>query len=432
MTSALSDLLTKIIRKGCLEVTYADGRVETFGDGSGEKVSLLLTDEKAEQDLYNDPQLKLGELYMQGRMQVTAGDIYELLALIKSNTLAEDLTFGMIWRGIARIALTKLESLSPVNHNRRNIAHHYDLSAKLYDLFLDEDWQYSCAYFNPPGITLEEAQLAKKRHIAAKLLLEPGQRGVEIGSGWGGMAMYLAEMGEMDMTGITLSTEQLAVSRDRADRRGLSGNVRFNLQDYRTMQAEPFDRIVSVGMFEHVGKKNYLNFFKKMFELMKDDGVMLLHFIGQPYPAVINNPFFEKYIFPGGYIPSLAEVAPAIEKSGLIVRDLEIMPMHYAHTLRAWRERFVARKADAIALYDEAFFRMWEFYLAGSEMAFTHENFSIFQFQLAKSQHATPDNRDYMYRREQELKEKEARRRPLEPVSSEVHWEEDEKVAAMA
>ena len=433
MTSVLSGLLTKIIRKGSLTITGADGRVETFGDGSGDRVALHFTDPEAEREIYEDAQLKLGEMYMQGRMRVTSGDIYDLLALVKSNTLAEDLSFGMIWRSIARIALTRLASLSPVNHNRRNIAHHYDLSAKLYDLFLDEDWQYSCAYYNPPGISLEEAQLAKKRHIAAKLLLEPGQRGIEIGSGWGGMAMYLAELGGIDMTGITLSTEQLAVSRGRAERRGLSSKVRFNLQDYRTMKVEPFDRIVSVGMFEHVGRRNYLNFFRKMNELMKDDGVMLLHFIGQPYPALINNPFFEKYIFPGGYIPSLAEVAPAIEKAGLIVRDLEVMPMHYAQTLRHWRERFVARKAEAIALYDEQFFRMWEFYLAGSEMAFTHENFSIFQFQLAKSQRATPDNRDYMYLRELELKEREARRRPLEPVSAGLYEKEDgRRVAAMA
>ena len=416
MASSLRDLLSKIIRTGNLEVIGADARLQSFGDGTGTPVRLRFTDQAAEDELHADPQLKLGELYMQGRMLVERGDIYELLALIKSNTLAEDLSFGMIWRGLARIAEARLRALLPVNNNRRNVAHHYDLSAKLFDLFLDDDWQYSCAYFNPPGITLDEAQLAKKRHIAAKLMVEKGHRVLEIGSGWGGMAMYLAETAGADVTGITLSTEQLAVSRLRVEKHGLTESVRFMLQDYRSMSAQPFDRIVSVGMFEHVGRAHFATYFRKVAELMTDDGVMLLHSIGQPYPALVNNPFFEKYIFPGGYIPSVAEVLPAIEKAGLLVRDLEILPWHYAHTLRHWRQRFVARKAEAVALYDEAFFRMWEFYLAGSEMAFTHENFFIFQLQLTRSQNVVPDNRDYIGAREAVLKAAEEGRRPLEKV----------------
>ncbi|MFN6985252.1 MAG: class I SAM-dependent methyltransferase, partial [Rhizobium oryzihabitans] len=323
-----------------------------------------------------------------------------------------------IWRGMARIIAARIRMHLPVNHNKSNVAHHYDLSAKLFDLFLDEDWQYSCAYFNPPGISLYEAQVAKKRHIAAKLMTEPGQSVLEIGSGWGGMAMYIAESAGADVTGITLSEEQLRVSRDRAAKRGLAGNVRFELQDYRYLPASrKFDRIVSVGMFEHVGPTHYRDYFDKVAEVLDDRGVMVLHSIGQPYPALATNPFIEKYIFPGGYIPSLAEVLPAIQKSGLLVKDIEILPMHYAHTLRHWRERFVARKAEAIALYDERFFRMWEFYLAGSEMAFTHENFHIFQIQLAKDRDAVPHNRDYIARNEERLLEFEKTRPPLEKVA---------------
>jgi cyclopropane-fatty-acyl-phospholipid synthase len=416
MTSKLEGLLKRIVRSGSLEVAFADGRRVTFGDGSGQTVALRFADARTEDELFTDPQLKLGETYMDGRLVIEAGDIYDLVALIKSNTLAEDLTFGMIWRGVARMALARLRSLLPVNHNRRNVAHHYDLSAGLLDLFLDADWQYSCAYFQPESLSLDEAQVAKKRHIAAKLLLEEGQRVLEIGSGWGGMAMYLAEAAGVEVSGITLSSEQLRVSRGRADKRGLAGRVRFDLQDYRTMKAAPFDRIVSVGMFEHVGRASYGLFFRKVAELLKEDGVMLLHSIGQPFPARVNNPFIEHYIFPGGYIPSVAEVLPAIEKAGLLVRDIEILPHHYARTLRLWRQRFLARREEAEALYDARFVRMWEFYLAASEMAFTHENFFIFQMQIARSNAAVPDNRDYIAERERLLAGFDARRAPLEKV----------------
>ncbi|MFA7413187.1 MAG: cyclopropane-fatty-acyl-phospholipid synthase family protein [Rhizobium sp.] len=416
MTSKLKDLLNRIIRTGTLNVTTADGRRHAFGDGSGKAVEIRFNDKNAETELVADPQLKLGEIYMDGRMAMDAGEIYDLLALVKSNTLSEDLTFGMVWRGLARYAASELRSLLPVNHNRQNVAHHYDLSAKLFDLFLDPDWQYSCAYFDPPGISLDEAQVAKKRHIAAKLLLEEGQRVLEIGSGWGGMAMYLAESSGVDVNGITLSSEQLRVSRGRVEKRGLADRVRFDLQDYRTMKAKPFDRIVSIGMFEHVGRRNFQRYFRKAAELLKDDGVMLLHSIGQPTPPLINSPFIEKYIFPGGYIPSLAQVLPAVEKAGLAIRDIEILPLHYAQTLRHWRERFLARKQEAVALYDERFFRMWEFYLAGSEMAFTHQNFFIFQMQIAKNPFVIPDNRNYIAEREKTLALFDKTRPALEQV----------------
>ncbi|MCF1467454.1 class I SAM-dependent methyltransferase [Agrobacterium vitis] len=416
MASSLRGMLMRIIRKGMLEVIGADGQMQRFGDGSGPPIAIHFFDDQAEDEIYRDAQLKLGEIYMQGRMAFEKGDIYDLLALVKTNTLVSDLTFPMLWRGLLRVVAAKARGALTVNRNRRNVAHHYDLSAKLFDLFLDEDWQYSCAYFNPPGISLEEAQLAKKRHIAAKLMAEPGQRVLEIGSGWGGMAIYLAETCGVDVSGITLSEEQLKVSRERAGKRGLGDKLRFDLQDYRTLKSQPFDRLVSVGMFEHVGPTHYRHYFRKVHELMQDDGVMILHSIGQPYPALYNNPFFEKYIFPGGYIPSLAEVLPAIEKSGLLVADCEILPMHYAHTLRHWRNRFMARREEAARLYDERFVRMWEFYLAGSEMAFTHEDFFIFQLQITKKRMSVPDNRDYIAGREEALKAAEALRAPLEKV----------------
>ncbi len=416
MASSLHSLLDKIVKTGNLIVTGPSG-LQSFGDGRGKRVALSFSDEHAMDEIAADPALKLAEMYMEGRMSVVEGDIYDFLALIKSNTLSEALTFGMVWRGMARIIASRIKMHLPVNHNKQNVAHHYDLSAKLFDLFLDQDWQYSCAYFNPPDITLDEAQLAKKRHIVAKLMPEPGHRVLEIGSGWGGMAMYLAESSGVDVTGITLSEEQLRVSRDRAEKRGLTDIVRFQLQDYRYLPPDTkYDRIVSVGMFEHVGPTHYREYFQKAAEVLENDGVMLLHSIGQPYPALATNPFIEKYIFPGGYIPSLAEVLPAIEKAGLLVKDIEILPMHYAHTLRHWRERFVARKTDALALYDERFFRMWEFYLAGSEMAFTHENFHIFQILLAKRGGVVPDNRDFIARNEVLLMEFEKTRAPLEKV----------------
>ncbi|MCY1664476.1 SAM-dependent methyltransferase [Rhizobium sp. SL86] len=417
MASSLRTLVAKIIKIGSLTVRGPSGE-ETFGKGGGRKVTIRFTDVQAEEELAADPALKLGELYMEGRLLIDEGDIYEFLALVKDNTLSEGLTFGMVWRGLLRIGASLFRNRVPINHNRRNVAHHYDLDGRLFSLFLDQDWQYSCAYFNPPGISLDEAQLAKKRHIAAKLMPEPGQRVLEIGSGWGGMALYLAETSGVDVTGITLSEEQLKVSRQRVENRGLHGKVRFQLQDYRTLKPEvTFDRIVSVGMFEHVGRTNYANFFRKVNEVLSEDGVMILHSIGQPTVSYVTNPFIEKYIFPGGYIPALSEVLPHIEKAGLLVSDMEILPMHYAHTLRHWRERFLARKAEVLALYDERFFRMWEFYLAGSEMAFTHENFFIFQVQLKKKRDAVPHHRDYIGKREAALRSFEQARAPLDQIA---------------
>jgi cyclopropane-fatty-acyl-phospholipid synthase len=363
-------------------------------------------DRAAERQLVLNPALALGELYMDSRLVVTRGCIYDVLALISSN---------LAWtepHGIAK-AMTRLRSkLRPIsqrNNQRRakhNVAHHYDLDGRLYELFLDDDRQYSCAYFERPSQSLNDAQLSKKRHIAAKLLVEPGHRVLDIGCGWGGLALYLADLCCAEVTGVTLSEEQLAIAAARAQERGLAEHVNFRLQDYRAVM-ETFDRIVSVGMFEHVGVGYYGAFFDKAAQLLSDDGVILLHSIGRMDGPGATNPWMEKYIFPGGYAPSLSEVLPAIERAGLIITDIEILRLHYAETLRAWREHFLARREEAQALYDERFCRMWEFYLAACECAFRHSGLMVFQIQLAKRLDAVPLTRDYIGQNEAELRTKE-------------------------
>ena len=415
MPSTTSTMMKKIVRKGSLRLTLPTGASHTYGDGSESTIAIRVTDDEADHAIATDPALKLGEMYMEGRLILEEGNIFDFLSLLARNGIRKAATPRIIAHSLARILAFQASSRLPINRNLKNVSHHYDLSAKLFDLFLDEDWQYSCAYFEPREISLDEAQLAKKRHIAAKLQLQPGNRVLEIGSGWGGLGMYLAESSGVDVTGITLSEEQLKVSRTRAEKRGLAEKVRFELTDYRDLKGQ-YDRIVSVGMFEHVGVGNFRNFFRKISEVLDKQGVMVLHSIGRTKPNYATNPFIEKYIFPGGYIPSLAEVLPAVEKAGLLVKDIEILPMHYAWTLRAWRERFVAKRDQAVALYDENFFRMWEFYLAASEVAFRHDRLFIFQLQLARHQDMVPFDRNYIARREAELREFEAGRRGLERV----------------
>jgi cyclopropane-fatty-acyl-phospholipid synthase len=306
-----------------------------------------------------------------------------------------------------RYALRNLAQRNNIVRARRNTAHHYDLDARLYQLFLDQDQQYSCAYFERDGATLDEAQLAKKRHIAAKLLVTPGDRVLDIGCGWGGMALYLAEVCGAHVTGITLSTEQLAVARRRAKEAEQQSRADFHLQDYREIK-ERFDRIVSVGMFEHVGIGFYDAFFQQVARLLDDNGVMLLHTIGLGGPPAPTNPWVAKYIFPGGYLPSLSEITPAIERAGLLVTDVEILRFHYAETLKLWRERFLARRAEAAALYDERFCRMWEFYLAAAECTFRFEQTVVFQIQITKSMQSVPVTRDYIASREADLRRRDS------------------------
>src|SRR5271167_2767751 len=407
MNAVFKAYLRRLVRKGRLEVETADGTVETFGDGTGPLLGVKLLDRAAEWKLMLNPALSLGELYMDGRIIVTKGDLYSLLEL-GARDLAE--LEGMFWGKAlnqARMALRDLHQRNDRRRARRNIAQHYDLNERLYGLFLDSDRQYSCAYFEYPGQSLEDAQTAKKRHIAAKLLPEDGATALDIGCGFGGLGLYLGGVAGARVTGVTLSEEQFAVATSRARQMGLADRVDFRLQDYRDVP-EKFDRIVSVGMFEHVGVNHYDEFFTKVRDLLKDDGVMLLHSIGRNSVPGVTNPWIRKYIFPGGYIPSLSEVLPAIERAGLFVTDIEILRLHYAETLRAWRERFMANREQAAELYDERFCRMWEFYLAGSETSFRVDGHMVFQIQIARRQDAVPLTRDYLAELEAELRRREA------------------------
>jgi cyclopropane-fatty-acyl-phospholipid synthase len=405
MFRLLDILLHRIVRSGSLTYIDAGGTAHRYGDGCGRDVVVRITDKRLERQLVLDPQLALGEGYMQGRLKMVEGRIYDLLALLLSNIQYQPeprWTRGLV---VARYLIRRLLQFNPSGRAQRNVAHHYDINGAIYDLFLDRDRQYSCAYFTE-GASLEEAQLAKKRHLAAKLAIAPGQRVLDIGSGWGGLGLYLAKIAHCDVTGVTLSNEQLKISRERAVREGLARAARFEFKDYRKVEGR-FDRIVSVGMFEHVGVNHYVTYFRKVRELLADDGVAVIHSIGRSEPPAVTNPFIGKYIFPGGYIPALSEMVAAIERSGLMISDLEILRLHYADTLRAWRERFLANWDKAADILDERFCRMWEFYLAGSETAFRYQNLVVFQVQLVKRIGALPTTRDYMLTDEHRLREQE-------------------------
>ncbi|HEV2628880.1 MAG TPA: cyclopropane-fatty-acyl-phospholipid synthase family protein [Pseudolabrys sp.] len=406
MERLLQVLLGTFLRRGDFTLTTSRGKTFRFGDGTGTPVAVRLTSPSAEWGLILDPELKFGEAYMDGTLVVEQGSIADVLAVAlgQKSELPQWSRPQWILRYLAR----RLVQFNPRKRSRRNVAHHYDLDGQLYSLFLDADRQYSCAYFETPDASLDDAQLAKKRHLAAKLLLARGKRVLDIGCGWGGLGLYLAEMTGADVTGVTLSQEQYGIANSRAAERGLGDRTRFNLQDYRDVKG-PFDRIVSVGMFEHVGVGHYREFFRKTADLLADDGVMVLHSICRSEGPGITNPWIGKYIFPGGYIPALSEVLPYIEKAGLLVTDIEILRLHYAETLKAWRERFLAHREDAERIYDRRFVRMWEFYLAASEMSFREQNMMNFQIQITKRQGVTPMTRDYIGREEQRLRASEGR-----------------------
>jgi len=401
MLFLLDVMLRRIVRCGDLTFHDARGSPHRYGNGAGPPLVVRVASRRVEWHLVLDPQLALGESYMTGALKMERGRIYDLLELLLSNAQAHPVpAWARVLDGV-RYLIRRAVQFNPAGRARRNVAHHYDIDGAIYDLFLDSDRQYSCAYFTP-GADLEEAQLAKKRHLAAKLAIEPGQRLLDIGSGWGGLALYLAKAAGCEVTGVTLSTQQHAISNERAAREGLSRSVRFDFLDYRKIVGR-FDRIVSVGMFEHVGVSHYGTYFKKVRELLSENGVALIHTIGRSEPPAVTNPFIAKYIFPGGYIPALSEVVAAIERSGLVLTDIEILRLHYAETLRAWRERFLANWDKAAAILDEQFCRMWEFYLAGSETAFRYQGLVVFQLQLARRVATLPITRDYMWLDEQRL-----------------------------
>ncbi|MFB9262047.1 class I SAM-dependent methyltransferase [Bradyrhizobium erythrophlei] len=404
MDRLLRYVLGHFIQRGSITFTTASGMKFTCGDGTGEPVTVRFLTTSAECRVLLNPELYLGEAFMDGSFVVEQGTIADVLAILMGQAeMLPNISRLQWW---LRYLVRRAQQLNVRGRSRTNVAHHYDLDGRLYSLFLDADKQYSCAYFEAPDMTLDDAQLAKKRHLAAKLLIQPGNRVLDIGSGWGGLGLYLAEMTGADVTGVTLSTEQLQIANARAAEKNLAQSARFLLQDYRDIPG-PFDRIVSVGMFEHVGVAFYETFFKRCAELLSGDGVMLLHSIGRSTGPDVTSGWISKYIFPGGYIPALSEVMPAIEKAGLLVCDMEILRLHYAETLKAWRERFMARREEAVRLYDERFALMWEFYLAASEMSFRKQNMMNFQLQLTKRQGVVPMTRDYIVREEARLRVKE-------------------------
>ncbi|MEM8551846.1 MAG: cyclopropane-fatty-acyl-phospholipid synthase family protein [Pseudomonadota bacterium] len=403
MNRIFSAYLRRILRQGHLKVIGPDCSIQAFGDGTGPLIVMQLLDERVSDELLRNPELALGEAYMDGRIRMETGTIADLLMLVVQCEGYDAPHWPAALKRIGRLAGRRLAQFNPPSIARRNVKAHYDIGDDLYRLFLDPDWQYSCAYFEHDGASLEEAQLAKKRHLAAKLSLSPGQRVLDIGCGWGGLGLYLAQQTGADVRGITLSDEQLARAKDRARSSGLPNPPRFELRDYRKM-AGTFDRIVSVGMFEHVGVGHYDRFFGTCRRLLDPDGVMVLHSIGRTGPPGATNPFISKYIFPGGYIPSLSEVFPALERHGFIVSDVEILRLHYAETLRHWRERFIANWQAAAELMDERFCRMWEFYLAGSEAAFRAGHMMVFQIQMVRSVNTLPIVRGYMSEAEAALR----------------------------
>ena len=394
----LAQVLARIVSEGQLTIVDETGRLHQIkGAKAGPAVTMRVHDWWTGIRLALRPRLALGEAYMDGRLTVEQGDLYDLLDLLGRNMTAVDSTAMMRWSYTLQRWLRVLEQYNPVGKAQKNVAHHYDLKGELYDFFLDPDRQYSCAYFRTGNESLEMAQADKKLHIASKLLLKPGQKVLDIGSGWGGMGLYLARSFDVDVTGVTLSREQHGMSNRRATEAGIADRVRFKLIDYREEPGR-YDRIVSVGMFDHVGAAHYLEYFRKVKDLLTDDGVMLLHSIGRMEPPGGTNTWLRKYIFPGGYTPALSEVLSAIEKAGLWVTDIEILRLHYAETLRHWRQRFLANREriKEMAGYDDRFCRMWEFYLAGCEVAFRYMQQMVFQIQIARRQDAVPLVRDYM------------------------------------
>jgi cyclopropane-fatty-acyl-phospholipid synthase len=406
----LTHMLKSFVRVGTLTVIDADGRRHVFAGAPGPTVTMRLTDRALYRKLVFNPELHAGEAYMDGRLCFEEGSgLRDFLTLFSVNRL----TLGSypLQRALRWVshAFRRFQQANPVGKARRNVAHHYDLGNDLYRLFLDEGLQYSCAYFLHDNETLEEAQRNKLRLIAAKLDLKPGLKILDIGSGWGELALYLASIEDIDVTGVTLSEEQHALSNTRAQQLGLSDRVRFHLCDYREVSGR-FDRIVSVGMFEHVGVQHYPEFFAKANALLRDDGVMLLHSIGHMSPPGTASPWLRKYIFPGAYSPALSEVFTAVEQASLWVTDLELLRLHYARTLQHWYRRFEANRAKIPAMYDERFCRMWEFYLLSAEMMFLTGSQLVFQMQLARKRDAVPVVRDYITDVQRRYREKELTR----------------------
>lgn len=393
--------LRKIVRYGSLTVIDVKGGKHVFSGEGGGSVTIRLKDPRLHYRLFHNAQIALGEAYTDGTIVLEKGSISEFLDICLANQRTLDNTFLQKALGVFRKMHSVFRTYNPVNAAQRKVAHHYDLRDELFDLFLDSDRQYSCGYFKNVSDDLEMAQHSKKLHLAAKLLLKKGQRVLDIGSGWGGLGLFLAGLEEISVDGVTLSKEQHKYSCERASKSRFSNNVRFHLKDYREL-VEKYDRIVSVGMLEHVGPRHYGEFYNKVNDLLSDDGVALIHCIGKFNDPSPQNSWMEKYIFPGAYTPTLSEQFPWIERSNLFVTDVEILRIHYAETLRLWRDAFDKNRKKIANMYDEKFCRMWEFYLAGCEAAFRHGVLMVFQIQLGKALDTVPLTRDYIYDFEKE------------------------------
>jgi cyclopropane-fatty-acyl-phospholipid synthase len=410
--SLVSRYLASIVKRGTLAVTFADGSCRTFGSPAAgfPDVALRFTDKRVPRDIVLDPRLGAAEAYIEDRLVLEQGGIMELVELLRSNapwdrggTIGQPSALRRIGN---RIAFAR-ESVNNRIGSRRNVAHHYDIGNDLYRMMLDsEHMQYSCAYWAEGVKTLGQAQTAKLTHIASKMALADGQEVLDIGCGWGGMAIYLAQHFDLKVTGITLSSEQIALAKERAEEAGVSDRVTFELVDYRDLPArgKRFDRIVSVGMFEHVGRPQFSTFFEACANLLADDGVMLLHTIGRIGPPGTTDSFTRKYIFPGGYIPALSETMAASEKLRLIASDIEMLRLHYAKTLRAWYANCMANKERIVAAYDDRFFRMWTFYLAGATSSFENGGMCNYQIQYCRDRRVLPITRDYMAEAEASLR----------------------------
>ena len=393
----LSHMLKSFVKVGTLKVIDAEGRTHVFGGrAAGPDVTMRLTDPTLYRSLFLNPELAAGEAYMDGRMSFENSTLRDFLTLFSKNRLSlGSYPLQKVLRAASR-GVKRFQQANPVGRAQKNVAHHYDIGNDFYRLFLDRGMQYSCAYFTSDDDTLEQAQQNKQRLIASKLDLKPGQKVLDIGCGWGDMALYLGRMAEgVQVVGVTLSREQCKLANEKAKALGLADRVRFELRDYREL-TERFDRIVSVGMFEHVGVAHYGEYFAKVNELLTDDGVMLLHSIGHMSPPGTASPWMRKYIFPGAYSPALSEVFPAVEQNSLWVTDCEFLRVHYAKTLAHWEQRFQANRAKVAEMYDERFCRMWEFYLISAEMMFRTGSQLVFHMQLSKKRDAVPIVRDYI------------------------------------
>ncbi len=396
-TKALDALLTHLFRSGDLKITFPDGSTGHYGDGRGQPVAVTLHDPALPRRIVLSPDMAVGEAYMDGRLTIEEDDLYGFLGLAIRNIAANGQPWFRKPLVLGRHLLRSIDQFNPLTRARENVAHHYDLSGELYDLFLDADRQYSCAYFARPDMTLDEAQEAKKHHIAGKLLIEPGMRVLDIGCGWGGMGLTLARDYGAEVLGVTLSREQHAMAQARAEAAGLADKAKFELMDYRNVEGQ-FDRIVSVGMFEHVGVPHYDEYFRTVMQRLTPEGIALIHTIGRAEPPGTTSPWIAKYIFPGGYVPAMSEAVKSIEKQHLFTTDIEVWRLHYAETLRHWHDRFMANIDKARALYDERFCRMWRYYLIACELTFRLNRQVVFQFQLSPRQDAVPLTRDYLYR----------------------------------